>query len=269
MDLELRGKRAFVSGSSSGIGKAIALELAAEGCDVVVHGRDRARTEETAEEVFAKGVRTAPTFGDLAEDGVADQVAADSLSALGTIDILVNNCGAVLQMHNPSWENVPPAEWERSFRVNFMAGLRLTQHFVPGMKAQGWGRVINISSTGGSHIAGFMPDYAAPKAAVNNFTGNLSKSLGPLGITMNAVIPGTVLTPAVNRWLEELKGQLGWGDDFAENERIYTSQITPQSVPRLGLPREIAAAVTFLASPLAAYINGAGLRVDGGSAQFF
>jgi len=269
MDLELKGKRAFVSGSSSGIGKAIALELAAEGCDVVVHGRDRARTEETARLVEERGVKSAATFGDLDETGMADKVAADTLAALGTVDILVNNCGAVLQMHNPAWDEVPPEEWERSFRVNFMAGLRLAQHFAPGMKAQGWGRIINISSTAGSHIAGFMPDYAAPKAAVNNFTGNLSKQLGGHGITVNAVIPGTVLTPAVDRWLEELKKQLDWGDDFAENERIYTSEITPQSVPRLGRPREIAAAVTFLASPLAGYINGAGLRVDGGSAQFF
>lgn len=269
MDLELGGKRAFVSGSSSGLGKAIALELAAEGCDVVVHGRDRDRTDETARQVAAKGVRTAATYGDLAEGDAADTVAAEALAALGTVDILVNNVGAVLQMHNPSWEDVPPGEWERSFRVNFMAGLRLTQHFVPGMKLEGWGRIINISSTGGSHIAGFMPDYGAPKAAVNNFTGNLSKALGPHGITVNAIIPGTILTPAVDRWLDELKQQLDWGDDFAENERIYTSEITPQSVPRLGHPREIAAAVAFLASPLSSYTNGAALRVDGGSAQFF
>lgn len=269
MDLELRGKRAFVSGSSSGLGQAIALELASEGCDVVVHGRDRERTEEAARLIARHGVRTAATFGDLSETGAADQVAADALAALGTIDILVNNCGAVLQMHNPSWADVPPEEWERSYRVNFIAGVRLAQHFVPGMKDQGWGRVINISSTGGSHIAGFMPDYAAPKAAVNNFTGNLSKSLGPHGITVNAVIPGTILTPAVDRWLAELKKQLSWGDDFAENERIYTSEITPQSVKRLGRPREIAAAVTFLASPLSGYTNGAAIRVDGGSAQFF
>jgi 3-oxoacyl-[acyl-carrier protein] reductase len=257
MDLELRGKRAFVSGSSSGLGKAIALELAAEGCDVMVHGRDRQRTEQTAQEVIAKGVRS------------FDQIAAETLAALGTVDILVNNCGAVLHMHNPAWDELPPVEWERSFRVNFMAGLRLSQHFVPGMKQQGWGRVINISSTGGSHIAGFMPDYAAPKAALNNFTGNLSKALGPHGITVNAVIPGTMLTPAVDRWLDELKKQLGWGDDFAENERIYTTEITPQSVPRLGKPREVAAAVAFLASPLSGYTNGAFIRVDGGSAQFF
>ncbi|MHA3792591.1 SDR family oxidoreductase [Sphingomonas sp. YL-JM2C] len=269
MDLELRGKRAFVSGSSSGLGKAIALELAAEGCDVVVHGRDRARTEETARLVAEKGVRTAATFGDLADADAGDRVARDTLAALGTVDILVNNCGAVLQMHNPSWDEVPAEEWERSYRVNFIAGLRLAQHFVPGMKEQGWGRVINISSTGGSHIAGFMPDYAAPKAAVNNFTGNLSKSLGPHGITVNAVIPGTILTPAVDRWLDELKTQLNWGDDFAENERIYTSEITPQSVKRLGRPREIAVAVALLASPLSGYTNGAAIRVDGGSAQFF
>jgi 3-oxoacyl-[acyl-carrier protein] reductase len=269
MDLELRGKRAFVSGSSSGIGKAIAIELANEGCDVVVHGRDRARTDETAREVESIGVRTRSTYGDLGDEAVAAQVAKDTLELLGTVDICVNNVGAVLQMHNPDWLEIPSEEWVRSYRVNFMSGLHMAQHFAPGMKEQKWGRIIDISSTAGTHTDGFLPDYGAAKAGVNNRLANLSKLLGQYGITINAVIPGTILTPAVDRWLAELKKQLDWGDDFAENERIYTTEITPQSVPRLGQPREIAVAVAWLASPLAGYINGTGLRVDGGSAHFF
>lgn len=268
MDLELRGKRAFVSGASSGIGKAIALELASEGCDVMVHGRDAKRTEETARQVAAKGVRTKATFGELSETKEADRVAAETLAEFGTIDICVNNVGAVLQMHNPDWLEIEPEEWVRSYRVNFMSTLRMSQHFVPGMKAQKWGRIINISSSSGTAIVGVLHDYAAPKAGINNFTANLSKTLGPYGITVNAVTPGTILTAAVDRWLAELKEQFGWGDDFAENERIYTQELMPQSVPRLGRPEEIAAAVALVASPRLGYMNGASIRIDGGHAQY-
>ena len=268
MDLELKGKRAFVSGSSSGLGRAIALELAAEGCHVVVHGRDRARTIATAREIETKNVRSVATCGDLTQDAEADQVARDAIAALGGIDILVNNCGAVLHMDNADWSDIKPQEWIDSFQVNFLSGVRLSQRFVPAMKENRWGRVINISSTGGTHVDGLMPDYCAPKAAVNNFTANMSKSLGPFGITVNGIIPGTHLTPAVERWIEVLKQQRGWGDDFEENQRRYTTELIPQSVHRLGKPREIAVAAAFLASPLSAYTNGAFLRIDGGMARF-
>ncbi len=268
MDLQLRGKRAFVSGSSSGLGEAMALELATEGCDVVVHGRDRKRTEAVAAAVEKLGVRAAATFGDLAEVSVAEKIAANALETFGGIDILVNNCGAVLRMDAPDWLDITPEEWIKSFEVNFMGGLVLAQAFAPGMKERKWGRIINISSTAGEQISGLLPSYGAPKAAVINFTGNISKSLGPHGVTVNTIIPGTHLTPAVERWLAALKEKHGWGDDEEENERIYTQELLPQSVRRLGRPREIAAAVAFLASPLSGYTNGASLRIDGGMARY-
>jgi NAD(P)-dependent dehydrogenase (short-subunit alcohol dehydrogenase family) len=267
MDLELRGKRALVTGSSSGLGAAIALELAAEGCDVAVHGRDARRTEETARAVEAKGVRSIVTVGDLAKDEDAAHVAKTALEGLGGIDILVNNVGAVLRMDNPDWLEITPQEWLNSYNVNAVATLRLTQLMVPQMKARGWGRIINISSTGGSQTRGIMLDYGAPKAAVDNMTVNLAKLLTPDGITVNAVIPGTILTPAVERWLVTLRAQLGWSDDFAENERLYTESVTPQPVRRLGRPREIAVAVALLASPLSGYTTGASLRIDGGTSD--
>jgi 3-oxoacyl-[acyl-carrier protein] reductase len=269
MDLELKRKRAFVSGASSGLGKATALELAKEGCDVVVHGRDKARTDETAGEVAALGVRVAATYGEMSSLEECDKIASDALAAFSAIDICVNNCGAVLQMENPEWSDIPWDEWMRSYAVNFMSGMRMGQRFVAGMKAQKWGRIINITSTAGEQIDGVYPDYAAPKAAVNNFTGNVSRALGPHGITVNAVIPGATLTPAVERWMAQLKIDLNWGDDFAENERKVSQTINIQSVPRLGKPREIAAAVCYLASPLAGYINGTSIRVDGGAAHYF
>ena len=149
MDLQLKGKRALVTGSSSGLGAAIALELAAEGVSVAVHGRDRARTEHTARAIEELGMQAVVTVGDLMKDADADAVADAALTGLGGIDILVNNAGAVLRMDNPPWEEVTPQEWIDSFNLNVGAAVRLTRRMVPGMKERGWGRVINISSMAG------------------------------------------------------------------------------------------------------------------------
>jgi NAD(P)-dependent dehydrogenase (short-subunit alcohol dehydrogenase family) len=270
MDLQLKGKRAFVSGSSSGIGKGIALELAAAGCDVVVHGRDRKRAEETAREVEKLGVKAVVTVGDLTKDADATKVCDAALAAVSGIDILINNAGITLRKDNPGWENIKPQEWMDSFNVNFVSGLRLAQRFVPAMKEKRWGRVVNISTTAGTHVlpGGMFPEYGAPKAGLNKFTADMAKAVGPFGITVNAIIPGTIMTPAIVEYMSILKTQRGWGNDQTENERRYTEEIFPQSVPRLGKIRDIAAATAFLASPLAGYINGAFLRIDGGMANF-
>ena len=267
MDLQLQGKRAFVTGSSSGLGKAIALELAAEGVSVAVHGRDRDRSEETAQQIEKLGVKAVVTIGDLMKDDDANQACDIALDALGGIDIMVNNAGAVLRMDNPDWMDVTPSEWLDSFNLNVCAAIRMSQRTVPGMIERGWGRIINTSSSGGSQINGVLHDYTAAKAAVDNMTANLSKSLAPKGITVNAVIPGTILTPAVERWLVTLREQLGWPEDLEENERVYTTEFIPQPVHRLGRPRDVAVAVALLASPLSDYTTGAFLRVDGGTAM--
>jgi 3-oxoacyl-[acyl-carrier protein] reductase len=268
MDLQMRGKRAFVSGSSSGIGLGIALELAAEGCDVVVHGRDEARTKETARMVESKGVRAAVALGDLADEQQAMRVCDAAMGAFGGIDILINNCGRTLRYDNPDWSELKSEDWIKSFEVNFLAGIRLAGRFVPGMKDKGWGRIVNVSSTTATHVWGILIDYGTAKAALNKLTADMSKTLGPHGITVNAIIPGTILTPAIEEYMKVLKQQNGWGDDAEENERRYTKEIFPQSVPRLGKLRDTATLSTFLASPLAGYINGAFVRIDGGLAQF-
>jgi 3-oxoacyl-[acyl-carrier protein] reductase len=139
VDLQLKGKKAFVSGSSSGIGLGIALEPAAEGCDVVVHGRDRARAQETVSQVEARGVKAALALGDLADEQEAERVCKVALDAFGSIDILINNCGRTLRYDSPDWSELKSDEWIKSFEVNFIAGIRLAPRFVPGMKGQGLG----------------------------------------------------------------------------------------------------------------------------------
>jgi 3-oxoacyl-[acyl-carrier protein] reductase len=269
MDLQLRGKRAFVSGSSSGIGVGIALELAAEGCDVVVHGRNKERTEHTAHEVEKLGVKSAVTVGDLAKDDEATKVCDDALAAFGKIDILVNNAGVALRKDSPDWIELEVEDWLDSYQLNFLSGIRVARRLVPGMKESNWGRVVNISSLAGSLVhGGTLCDYGSVKAALNKFTVDMSKWLGPHLITVNAIVPGTILTPQIDEYMQVLRAQHGWSDDPTEIERRYTEDVHPQSVPFLGVPRDIGAAVAFLASPLARYINGALLRIDGGQANF-
>jgi 3-oxoacyl-[acyl-carrier protein] reductase len=267
MDLQLKGKRAFVTGASSGLGAAIALELASEGVDVAVHGRDRKRTEQTARDIESRGAKSVVTTGDLMKDEDANRACDVVLKELGGVDIMVNNAGAVLRMDNPDWMDVRPSEWLDSYNLNVCAAVRMLQRVVPGMVERGWGRVINISSSGGSQTSGYLLDYSAAKAGVDNMTVNLSKLLGPKGITVNGIVPGTIYTPAVERWLVTLRKQLGWPDDMTHNERVYTSELLPQPIRRLGKPREVAVVAAMLASPLSGYTTGATVRIDGGTAM--
>ena len=265
--MQLKDKRAFVSGSSSGLGRAIALELADEGVSVVVHGRDRAKAEATAREVEAKGVEAAVTVGDLTRQADADAVSKAALEAFGGIDILVNCAGGPVRSDNPDWMDVSPEEWLHSFDLNVVNAIRLSKAMAPDMVERGWGRIVNITSVAGQVSSGYLHDYGSAKAAMDNLTVNLSKTLAPRGVTVNSVVPGTVMTPAVERWLDILRKQNDWPDDLAENERVYTSEFLAQPIPRLGRPPEIAAAVTFLCSPRSDYTTGASLRVDGGMAK--
>jgi 3-oxoacyl-[acyl-carrier protein] reductase len=264
MDLGLTGKRALISGSSSGIGAECARRLAAEGCMVVVHGRDRDRSDSVAQEIIAAGGKAAVALGDLEDDGQADAVAAAALDAFGGIDILVNNAGVPVRPENPDWTTVPASDWLRSFNVNVVSAVRLSQKLAPGMIERGWGRIINFASIAAYQAIGQLPDYGAAKAAVINLTINLSHMLAPLGVTVNTISPGLVMTPGIAHYMDSMAGQPGWANTREENERLFTTNIAPQPIARGGKPEEIAAAVALLASPLSDYTTGAMLRIDGG-----
>ncbi len=267
MDLQLKGKRALVTGSSSGIGAACARELAAEGVDIVIHGRDRERAEAVAAECAALGVRTAVALGSVTDDADCAAIAQSATTALKGIDILVNSAGGVVRDGNPDWTEMTSADWEESFSLNVTSTIRLAQHLTPGMIERGWGRIINISSVGGKQLSGNLLEYGAAKAALDHLTGNLSRRLAPHGITVNGVVPGTVMTPQAMRYIVTLQKQNGWPDDLVECERIFTQERGAQPVPRLGKAEEIAAAVAFLASPRSDFTIGALLRIDGGSTR--
>ncbi|GGC02894.1 3-oxoacyl-ACP reductase [Novosphingobium endophyticum] len=260
MDLGLRGKRALVTGSSLGIGAGIAHMLAAEGCAVVVHGRDRDRAEAVGREIGAAAV----AIGDLATDEGANAVAA----VAGTVDILVNNAGGAAGTSAMTWEAVDEAGWMATYQLNAITAARLIRRLLPGMKATGWGRIINIASAAGTQPIAFGPDYGAAKGAMLNMTVSLAKALGDCGITANSISPGAIMTPAVESWLGSLRATMGWGDiTLAEAEKRMTREITPIPVGRVGRVEDIAHVVCMIASPASGYMTGANVRVDGGQVQ--
>ena len=260
MDLGLAGKRALVTGSSSGIGAGIARLLAAEGCAVIVHGRDAAKAQAVADVIGAAGV----AIGDLATNEGADAVAA----AAGDIAILVNNAGGAVGTSAMHWTQVDEAGWEGTYQLNAIAAARMVRRLLPAMQASGWGRIINIASAAATQPIPFGPDYGAAKAAMLNMTVSLAKALGPCGVTANSVSPGMILTPAVEAWLGRLKQTMGWGDiSLEEAETRAARELTPVPVGRIGRVEEIAHAVCMIASPAAGYMTGAKVRVDGGQVQ--
>jgi 3-oxoacyl-[acyl-carrier protein] reductase len=263
MDLQLNGKRALVTGSSSGIGEAISKSLAAEGVAVVVHGRREAQAERVARQIVAAGGKAVVAIGDLSSDAGADGVAKVVYGAFGGADILVNNAGAF--PHKP-WLESTAADWNSVYNQNVGSMVRLITRLVPGMKQRGWGRVISLASVVATMPFSGGPAYAATKSANANLAVSLAKELAGTGITSNAVSPGMIVTPGVEEMLRKMAPELDLSpDDLPALEQYALKNMVPNPSARLGRPEDIAAAVTFLASPLAGYINGMNLRVDGGT----
>jgi len=270
MELQLRGRRALVTGSSSGIGRAIAEVLAGEGVSVMVHGRDRERSHETARAIAASGGSAQVALGDLATDEGARAVALAVEEAFGGVDILVNNIGGNESAGGglSGWFNDTPDVWAGTMQQNLVAPVRMIHAFVPGMRERGWGRVINISSGGGSQPTPQAAAYCAAKAAVNNLTVSLSMELARSGVTVNTVSPGCTRTKMFEGTLKTTGDAHGWPEDLDAREKAFMDLgLFACSSERYGRPEEVGALVTFLASPLAAFVNGANYRIDGGQVQ--
>ncbi|MFC4119941.1 SDR family NAD(P)-dependent oxidoreductase [Nonomuraea zeae] len=263
MDLQLTGKRVLVTGSSSGLGEAIAKALAAEGAGVVVHGRDRIRAEAVAAAIRTSGGDAEAAIGDLAADAGADAVAEAALSG-GPIDILVNNAGAYPHL---SWENASAADWRQTYEVNVISGVRMIQRMVPGMRERGWGRVIQIGGGLALQPIADIPHYSATLAARHNLTVSLARELQGSGVTANTVAPGAILVDAVQQFVSDIAPARGWGETWEEIEPHAIETLAPNDIGRFGRAEEIAAAVLYLAGPFADYVTGTTLRVDGGTVK--
>ena len=244
MDLRLQGKRALVTGSSIGLGEAIARALAAEGVAVAIHGRQPKRTYAVAADIEAHGGRVAVVLGDLTVEGEAQNI-ADSEKLL--------------------WEDTPIRAWTESYERNVLAAVRLISRLLLPMRQSGWGRIVNVSSVAGVMPQPTGPDYSASKAAINNLSLSLTKALGASGVTVNTVSPGMILTPKLEEVFRQMATTNGWVASDASWEEIERAFLKVSQVPlgRIGRVDEVAHAVVFLCSPLASYITGADLRIDG------
>jgi NAD(P)-dependent dehydrogenase (short-subunit alcohol dehydrogenase family) len=265
MDLQLDGKTALVTGSSKGIGEAIARKLAAEKAVVIVHGRDRAQAERVANTILAQGGRAYLVTGDLTQDDAVQRLVEDAEALVGSIDILVNNAGGSCSAKE-TWQNTQPASWIAAYDRNVLAALRMTTRILPGMQQRKWGRVINISSLAATMPPPSAPDYSACKAAMNAMTASMAKAVAADGVTVNAVSPGTIHSATLDARFREVATEHGLEKDAAweEIERTVLPLFAQVPLGRVGKLEEIADATAFLASPLAGYITGINLRIDGG-----
>ncbi len=261
MDLKLDGKRALVTGSTSGIGRAVATALAGEGAVVAVHGRDRKRAEETAAAITGNGGQAVVALGDLSRDEGREAVVSSVESELGGIDILVNNVGGRAR---DGWSVAEPADWGAMLNLNVVSAVHLIGALSPGMRAREWGRIIQVGSAAGACPPPSMAGYGAAKAALANLTVSLAKDLAGSGVTANIVSPGPTLTEGWREFALSFARSQGMGDDFEAARAALMSGPLANPSGRLAEPGEVAALIALVASPLAASINGANLRIDGG-----
>ena len=263
MDLNLKGKRAIVTGSTAGIGAEIARVLAAEGASVVVHGRNAERANKFAAEIRAEGGAVAVALGELTDDGEAERVAREAEKAFGGVDILVNNAGSY---PITAWWDTPPDVWLETYNTDVVAGVRLVKLLVPGMIERGWGRVIQIASRAATQgTANFFPQYSSAKAGQLRIASSLAMELARTGVTSNAISPGAVATDTFKDLYIQRARKEGRSTDWADVEQWWIEQFMPGvPVARMLTPREIADLAAFLASPSADAITGCDFVIDGG-----
>ena len=248
MDLQLKGKTALVTGASQGIGRAIAKGLAAEGVKVCIAARRRELLDQLAQEIVAAGgaqPHIAPV--DIMAEGAPQKLAQEALKGLGQIGILINCAGG----SRPLAVDAPDEKWHEAMTLNFTRVCQLSHAVFPDMIKHGWGRIINI--TGKSEPEGLNAAFSA-KAGIHAWAKGLSREIGKHGITINCIPPGRIMSEQIRRNYPE------------EYRKEHAAKEIP--VGRYGEPEELAYLAVFLASPLAAYITGTVMPVDGGLKRY-
>jgi NAD(P)-dependent dehydrogenase (short-subunit alcohol dehydrogenase family) len=257
MDLKLANKLALVSGSTAGIGYAIAHALAGEGARVIVNGRTHSAVDAAVSKIAAATGNPVLGFaGDLSSAVTAEEL----VRRHAEIEILVNNLGI---FEPKAFEEIDDADWLRFFEVNVLSGVRLARLCLPAMRRANWGRIIFISSESGVQIPAEMIHYGTTKTAQLAVSRGLAEAVAGTGITVNSVLPGPTKSRGVEDFVDALAQREG--KSFAQFEKEFFEKVRPTSlIKRFATPDEVAALVTYVASPLASATTGAALRVDGG-----
>lgn len=257
MDTQLAGKLALVSGSTAGIGHAIATALAAEGARVIVNGRSQASVDAAVAAISTgPGGEVLGFAGDLSKADVAEAL----LKRFPDIEVLVNNLGI---FEPKPFEAIDDADWLRFFDVNVLSGVRLARLCLPAMRRANWGRIIFISSESAVQIPAEMIHYGVTKTAQLAVSRGLAESVAGTGITVNSILPGPTKSRGVGDFVDALAK--ADGKTFEQFEKEFFEKVRPTSlIKRFASPQEVASLVTYIASPLSSATTGAALRVDGG-----
>jgi NAD(P)-dependent dehydrogenase (short-subunit alcohol dehydrogenase family) len=259
MNLNLEGKSALVTGSTAGIGLAIAQSLAAEGVRVIVNGRSEARVQEALAQIrraVPSGTKLEPLVADLGLAGGAGQ----AMQRFHEVDILVNNLG----VYAPKpFEQISDGEWLAMIETNFMSGVRLSRHYLPSMKVRNWGRIIFISSESAVNIPVEMIQYGVTKTMQVALARGLAETTAKTGVTVNSILAGPTRSEGVEKFLKDIAASRGITPETVEQE--FFKNVRPSSLlQRFATTEEVASLVTYVASPLSSATNGAALRVEGG-----
>lgn len=259
MDLQLKDKLALVSGSSKGIGFAIAAGLAREGARAIVTGRSEESVSQAVAAIHKDNphAQLEPFAGDLAQAATVDEL----VGRFPAVDILVNNLGVFAAV---PFEDISDDQWRRFFEVNVLSGVRLSRAYLPHMKQQNWGRIVFISSESGIHTPAEMIHYGMTKTAQLAVSRGLAETCAGTAVTVNSVLPGPTHSDGVDDFVHQVSG----GQSFAEFEQKFFVKVRPTSLlKRFATTEEVANLVVYVCSPLSSATNGAALRVDGGTVQ--
>ena len=258
MDLQLKDKIALVTGSTAGIGYAIAKSLAAEGAQVIVNGRTKKRVDAAIESIKSATGNDQVT-GAIADFSVPEQI-ANLISQIPTVDILINN---VAIFEPKAFDDIPDEDWLKFFEVNVLSGIRLSRAYFSKMLAKNWGRIIFISSESAVQIPAEMIHYGMTKTAQLAISRGLAELTKGTNVTVNSVLPGPTLSEGVGGFIDQLAKDQNKTVEQVEEDFFKTMRPT-SIIQRFLTPDEVANMVTYLASPLASATNGAAIRAEGG-----
>jgi NAD(P)-dependent dehydrogenase (short-subunit alcohol dehydrogenase family) len=258
MDLNLIGKIALVTGSTAGVGFAIAKSLASEGARVYVNGRTQERVDAAVAAIQSQAA--AAKVDGIAADFSGSAGAEAVIAKLAAVDVLVNNVGI---FEPKPFAEIPDADWHRLFEINVMSGMRLSRHYLAGMLKRNWGRILFISSESGVQIPAEMVHYGMTKTAQIAIARGIAESVAGTGVTVNSILAGPTESEGVSAFVEAMAKQEGKSKADVENQ--FFEHVRPSSLlKRFATVDEVAAMAIYLASGVSSATNGAELRVDGG-----